>query len=337
VVAAIVPWNGALASLGQVAGAALAAGNAVVLKPPELAPFTCVRAGELACEAGLPPGVLNVVPGGPQAGEALVRHAGVDKVHFTGSARTARRVLHAARERLTPVALELGGKSAHLVFADADLRAAARWALSGLVSASGQGCANGTRVLVEAAVYDELLDRVAAGARRLAVGDPRAPDTALGPVVSAQACARILAFVERAERERHGRLLTGGERLGGELAGGFFIAPTLFADVDQASPLAQEELFGPVLALAPFDDEEEGVRLANATRYGLAAYVHTSDVRRAHRVAHALQAGNVWVNGFYGIPPSMPFGGRGESGHGRAGGRLGLHEFLRPKNVWLAL
>jgi acyl-CoA reductase-like NAD-dependent aldehyde dehydrogenase len=337
IVGVIVPWNTPLVSLAQIAGAALAAGNCVVLKPPELAPFTALRAAELFAEAGLPDGVLNVVPGGPAAGDALVRHPAVGKVHFTGSVDTGRRVLAAAGESLTPVGLELGGKSAHLIFADADPRAAARQALSGLIILSGQGCANGTRVLIEAPLYDEVTELILKRLRRLPVGDPLRADTIVGPVVSQAACARIVGIVERARDAGDGELLTGGERLGGELAEGYFVAPAVFGEVDPASPLAQEEIFGPVLALQRFDDEDEALSLANGTRYGLAGYVHTADLRRAHRVAAGLEVGNVWVNGYYGVPPSMPFGGAKQSGHGRIGGRLGLREFTRPKNVWVAL
>ena len=337
VVAVIVPWNSPLVSMAQVAGAALAAGNCVVLKPPELAPFTSLRVGELFGEAGLPAGVLNVVPGGAGAGEALVRHPGVDKIHFTGSGATARRVLAGAQEHLTPVALELGGKSAHVIFADSDPKAAARHALSGLLIGSGQGCVNGTRVLVERPIYEQVLEHAVARLRRLPVGDPMRADTVLGPVITEVACERILGVIGRARQEGSGLLVTGGERLGGDLAPGYFVAPTIFGDVDPASELAQDEIFGPVLAFAPFDTLQRALDLANGTRYGLAAYVHTADVRRAHRVAAGLEAGNVWVNGFYGVAPSMPFGGNKQSGHGRVGGRAGLREFTRPKNVWLAL
>jgi acyl-CoA reductase-like NAD-dependent aldehyde dehydrogenase len=337
VVGIIVPWNAPLVSLAQVAAAALAAGNAVVVKPPELAPFSALRMGELALEAGLPPGVLNVVPGGPAGGAALVRHAGVGKLHFTGSVETGRDVLDGAREQLTPVALELGGKSAQIVFADGDVRAAARQALTGIVVFSGQGCANGTRVLVQSSVYDEVLELATRRLARLPLGDPLAPGTVLGPVVSAGACERILGIVERARTSGAGRLVTGGERVDGDLADGFFVAPTVFGEVDPASELAQREIFGPVLSFMRFETEDEAVELANATPYGLAAYVNTLDVRRAHRTARRLEAGNVWVNGFFGVPPSMSFGGMKHSGSGRAGGRAGLREFLRSKNVWMAL
>ena len=337
VVAVIVPWNAPLVSLAQIAGAALAAGNTVVLKPAELAPFTSLRVGELFLEAGIPAGVFNVVPGGPEAGAALVGHSGVNKAHFTGSGVTARKVIAAAREHLTPLGLELGGKSAHLIFADANIRAAARQALTGLVIYSGQGCANGTRVIVEDTIYDEVLELVGSRLRRLAVGDPLAADTVMGPVICERACDRILSAIHRAREAGAGRLIAGGGRLGGELAAGYFVAPTIFGEVDNDSELAQEEIFGPVLSFMRFTSEEEAVRMANGTRYGLAAYVHTNDVQRAHRVAHSLEVGNVWINGFYGVPPSMPFGGAKQSGYGRVGGGAGLREFLRPKNIWLGL
>lgn len=336
VVALIIPWNGPLVSVAQMLAPVLAAGNVVVLKPAELAPFTALRIGELALEAGFPPGVVNVVPGAAVGGEALVRHPEIGKVHFTGGGSTARKILAAAAEHLVPVGLELGGKSAHVVFGDADIRMAARLAMSGVVALSGQGCANGTRVLVHSSVYDEMLRTVTARLARVPVGDPAQERTMMGPVVSDSACQRILGVVERARGARHGRLLSGGERIGGDLAAGYFIGPTVFADVDPASELAQEEIFGPVLAFTPFDSEEEALRLANGTRYGLGAYLHTTDLRTAHRVSRAVAAGSVWVNGVPGVLPSAPFGGVRQSGWGRIGGEAGVREFLRPKNVWIA-
>jgi len=337
VVGLIVPWNGVLVAMGQLLGPALAAGNTVVVKPPPLAPFVALRVGELALAAGIPPGVVNVVPGDAAAGEALISHPEVDKVHFTGSAATARRVLAVAAEHLTPVGLELGGKSPHLIFADADLRFAARLAMTGAVALSGQGCANGTRVLVEASVYDDVVATLTARLRRIPVGDPLDPKTMMGPVVSEAACQRILDTVARARDTGAGKLVLGGERLGGDLAGGFFIGPTVFVDADPTSELAQEEIFGPVLTVAPFRAEDEAIELADSTRYGLGAYVHTNDLRRAHRVSHALRSGSVWVNGAPGVLPSAPFGGVKQSGSGRIGGISGVREFLRPKNVWISL
>lgn len=280
--------------------------------------------------------MINVVPGSAAAGEALVRHPGVDKVHFTGNGETARRVLDAARQNLTPVALELGGKSALIVFDDADPVAAATQALSAVVVLSGQGCANGTRVLVEITVYERVLALARGLLRRIRVGDPLDEATTVGPVVSERACRRIVEVIDRA-RERDGaRLVAGGERLRGDLSDGYFLAPTIFADVDSSSELAQEEICGPIVSFMPFTTEEEAIRLANATRYGLAGYVHTSDMRRAQRVAESLVCGSVWVNGLPGIPPPVPFGGVRQSGYGRVGGVAGIREFTRVKNVWLA-
>ncbi|MDP9107429.1 MAG: aldehyde dehydrogenase family protein, partial [Candidatus Eremiobacteraeota bacterium] len=336
VVAVIIPWNASLISVGQLLGPVLAAGNAAVLKPSELAPFVSLRVAELALQAGIPPGTVNVVPGAAAGGDALVRHGGIAKVHFTGSSATARTILAAAAERLTPVSLELGGKSALLIFADADIPAAVQQALSGAVALSGQGCTNGTRVLVESAIYEQVLLLARGMMRRIVVGDPFDAATLMGPVVSAAACERIVDTIDRARTSGAARLVSGGHRLDGALADGYFIAPTAFADVDRDSELAREEIFGPVLAFSSFVGEEDAVELANATRYGLAAYVHTRDARRMHRVAGALVAGSVWVNGTEGLAAAAPFGGMKESGFGRVGGRAGIREFTQTKSVWVA-
>lgn len=333
VIAGIIPWNGSLMSMAQLLGPALATGNTVVVKPSELAPFVPGRIADLAVQAGLPPGAVVVAPGGAEAGQALVGHAGIDKVHFTGGAATARDVLARAAENLTPVALELGGKSPHLVFADADIRFAARIAMSGIVALSGQGCANGTRLLVHKSVRDQVLEILVSRLRKTRLGDPADDATVMGPVVSLTACERILGVIERGREGGH--LIAGGTRVAGELAEGFFIEPTVFTDVDPAAELAQEEIFGPVLSVHTFADEDEALALANDTRYGLGAYVHTNDLRRAHRVSRSLDAGAIWVNGAPGLMPSVPFGGVKHSGSGRVGGLAGIREFLRPKNVWI--
>lgn len=336
VVAVIIPWNGPVYALGMVLGPVLAAGNTIVVKPPELAPYAALRFGELCLEAGLPPGTVNVVPGGPEAGHALTSHRGIDKISFTGSGATAQRILAAAAPRMTPVQLELGGKSASIVFGDADLDAFAPQALSGIVNNSGQGCINATRLLVHASIYDEVLARLARHAQDLHVGDPADPTTVVGPVIDERATLRIMGMIERA----HGsgaRLIVGGERLGGAMADGYFIAPTVFADVPLDSELCQQEVFGPVLAVSRFETDAEAIALANATDFGLAGYIWTQDLKRAHNTARQLVAGNIWINGFTGIPTSVPFGGIGQSGVGRLGGIHGIREFLRPKNVWIGL
>jgi len=337
VVAAIIPWNAVLHNIGQVLGAALAAGNCVLLKAPELAPFAALRFGELVVEAGFPPGVVNILAGGADCGRALVAHPGIDKVHFIGSGATAKQIMASASETLKPATFELGGKSANLVFADADIHAAALYSAFLSMANSGQGCLLPTRLLVEDSVYDRVVEAVTAFTQSITAGDPFDEATMLGPVISAEACERILGVIERARADGSGRLLTGGGRIAGDLADGYFVQPTLFGDVDNASDLAQHEVFGPVLAVIRFRDEDEAVALANDTQYGLAAYLHTNDLRRAHRVAAALEAGMVSVNGFTGVHPGAPFGGVKQSGFGRMGGRYGLEDFLRPKNVYIPL
>ena len=335
VIGVIIPWNGPLASIGMVLAPALAAGNCVVLKPPELAPWTSLRMAELFLEAGLPPGVVTVLPGGPAAGEALTCHPGVDKLHFTGSGDTARRVLAGAQQNLTSVGLELGGKGAHLVLADADLPAAAQQIIGGIVQMSGQTCLCGARVIAEAGVYDELVQLISAMLPFINVGDPLEKDTMMGPVVSEPAADRIIDVIDRARQ--HSRLVAGGERLGGDHAAGYFIPPTVFVDVESDLEIAQQEIFGPVLSIMRCSDTADGIRLANATAYGLAGYLWSRDLATTHQGVADLEVGNVWVNGFFGMPPAMPFGGVKSSGFGRIGGRDGIREFTRPKNVWLAM
>jgi acyl-CoA reductase-like NAD-dependent aldehyde dehydrogenase len=254
-----------------------------------------------------------------------------------GSSMVARQVLAAALTNLTPVSLELGGKSANIIFADADLDAAAELAVSAVVLMSGQACLIGTRVLVEDAIYDDIVERCKAKVEQITVGDPASPNTNMGPLISQGACERVLGFVERARANKEGRLVTGGCRLGGDLADGYFLAPTIFADVDNDTELAQREIFGPLICIQSFRTEAEALSIANDHRYGLSAYVQTNDLKRAHRMAAALEAGSVWINGFPGVPRAIPFGGIKHSGYGRLGGLAGIQEFSRPKNVWTAL
>lgn len=331
----IVPWNGPLFAATMVMAPALAAGNCVVLKSPDLAPYSAMKLVEMMLEAGFPAGVVNLVTGGADVGEAMVAHPGIDKIEFIGSGATATKVLTSAARSLKPVGLELGGKSAVIVFDDADLMLAAKKGITGAVSSNGQGCVNGTRLLVQRGVYDQYLGILSAIAGQIAVGDPFLPQTALGPVISEGALTRILGMVEGGKADG-GRVVTGGERLGGDHAGGFFLPVTILADVPNSAHIAQNEVFGPVLVVTPFDTEEEAIALANSTDYGLGAYVHTQNLRRAHHVTGQLQAGMIHVNGAgEAMQPNCPFGGWKKSGHGRLGGLEGLHEFLQPKNIWI--
>jgi aldehyde dehydrogenase (NAD+) len=338
VVGVITPWNGSLVVTGSCVAPALAAGNAVVLKPSEVAPFATLRFGELCVEAGLPPGLVNVVPAGPDGGDALVRHPGIRKIHFTGGDATARKVLQSAAVNLTPVVTELGGKSANIVFGDADLDAAAMLsAHQGPLMQSGQSCACASRVLVHESVYDAFVEKFVAVIEASTIGDPLDSHVVFGPVISESAADRILAVIEDAVAQRSGDLITGGKRLGGDLAQGYYIQPTVFGGVDNASPLAQIETFGPVVSVIKFGEEAEAVRIANDTSYGLNAFVQTNDLSRAHRVARQLDAGSVWVNTFSDISPQGPYGGYKQSGFGRTGGLEGLHEFLQVKNIRIGM
>ncbi|MFC4948281.1 aldehyde dehydrogenase family protein [Pseudonocardia sp. GCM10023141] len=328
VVGAIIPWNGPVVALALKVAPALAAGNCVVLKPSELAPFAALHLAGLFVAAGLPPGVFGVVGGGPDAGSRLVAHPDVDMVTFTGGNAAGAAVAAVAAARGVPAVLELGGKSASLVFDDADpARVGKLAAVLGCIQNSGQGCFLPTRLLVQRGVYEPVLDAVLATVAKARIGDPFDPATSMGPVVDEAAAARIEGVI----RGGGGRLVAGGSRTGA------FVAPTVFADVDPASALAQEEVFGPVLAVTPFDDEDEAVALANGTRFGLAGYVWTRDLSRAHRVADRLDAGYVSVNGLAGLPPAAPFGGWKASGSGVEGGLAGLREYLRTKNVHVQL
>jgi aldehyde dehydrogenase (NAD+) len=336
VIGIIITWNGPLISLAMKVPAALAAGNTVVVKPSELTPFSGELFADLVEQAGFPTGVVNILPGDPAAGAALVEHPLVQKVTFTGGPATARKILHACAEQMKPVVLELGGKSANLIFEDADLTAACTLGtFMSVGTLSGQGCALPTRMLVARSIYDQVVATVAEIAKNIPIGDPFLPTTISGPVVNKAALERILGMIEQAKLDG-ARLVTGGARLEGELANGYFLEPTVFADVDPASELAQTEVFGPVLAITPFDTEEEAIAIANGTKYGLSAYVQTNDLKRAHRLAEELNAGEVLINGAVNLAVHRPFGGIGISGVGKEGGRAGIEEFLRTKAVGIA-
>jgi aldehyde dehydrogenase (NAD+) len=338
VVAVILTWNSPLFSVGMKMIPALAAGNTVVLKPSELTPYCGERVMALIREAGFPPGVVNLVLGTGEAGEALVRHPLVDKVSFTGGPATAKKILAGCAETLKPAVLELGGKSANLVFPDADLSSAALInTMSVLGTLAGQGCAIPSRMLIHDDVYDEVEAMVIDTAKGFRCGDPFDPATVISPLVTRDAQQRVLAMIDRARADGAGKLLVGGGAADGPLAAGFFVEPTVFGDVDPASELGQVEVFGPVLSLIRFFSEEQAVEIANGTQYGLAAYVYTKDVSRIQRLTTRLRAGGVYVNG---APPvigcELPFGGVGLSGYGREGGQEGFAEFLRTKAVAIA-
>ncbi|WP_242423827.1 aldehyde dehydrogenase, partial [Frankia sp. EI5c] len=334
VVGIIITWNGPLISLAMKIPPAVAAGNTVVVKPSELTPFSGELFMDLVEQAGFPPGVINILPGTAEAGAQLVSHPLVRKVSFTGGPSTATSILRACAPDMKPAVLELGGKGPHLVFDDADLDAACLHGTAySLIALSGQGCAFATRMLVQDAVYDEMVARVKLVAENIPIGDPFDQGTASGPVVNQAAVDRILGMVERA-REQGATVLTGGRRIDRP---GYFIEPTVLVDVDPESEIAQTEVFGPVLCVFRFSTEDEAVALANNTRYGLCSYIQTKDLNRALRVAAELGDGQVIVNGATNLEPSRPFGGFGQSGLGKEGGREGIYEFLRIRAVGIKL
>lgn len=335
VIGIIVPSNSPVS--GMILGPVLAAGNCAVLKPSELTPYTMAEYAQVYLDAGLPTGVLNVVPGDAIAGEALVRHCGIDKIHFTGSGVVGAKVASIAAGLLKPSSLELGGKSANLVFSDANLDLAADLAMRAIVRQSGQSCVAGTRILVHESIADELLEKTISRTQQQKIGNPMAADSIVGPVITAVSCARILSVIDQAVAQGQGQLALGGHRVGGKLSGGYFISPTIFSDVRNDSAIAVEETFGPVISFIRFRNDDEAVALANASKFGLAAYIQTTDLGRAHRTAEQLDVGNVWINGTRGIVPGGPFGGAKQSGFGRLGGLNGLREFSRSKNTWIGL
>ena len=335
VIGAIVPWNYPLLLAVYKLAPALAFGNTVVLKPAEETPLSILLFAEIAREAGLPAGVLNVIPGfGEVAGAALAGHSGIDKICFTGSTETGSKVMAAAAANTTKVQLELGGKSPNIIFADADLKGAVKGAAFGVFSNMGEICTAGSRLLVERSVHDEVVDGLTQSLSRFRQGNPLDPKTRMGPLISGAHRARVQRYVDVAKAEG-ARLVAGGEA--GELPRGYYFKPTIFCGVTNGMRIGCEEVFGPVLSVLSFDGVEDLIAQANDTIYGLAAGVWSRDVKKALGVAKALRAGTVWVNTYNMYDPTMPFGGVKRSGFGRELGRASLEEYTQRKSVWLAL
>ncbi|MAY60583.1 MAG: betaine-aldehyde dehydrogenase [Rhizobiales bacterium] len=335
VVGAILPWNAPLTSAIWKIGPVLATGCTMVLKPSEIAPLSPLLLGKLALEAGVPPGVLNIVPGMGDAGAALAAHPDVDKIAFTGSGATGAEVLEASKGNFKRVTLELGGKSPDVVFADADLDKAVPGAAMGIFANTGQVCCAGSRLLVERSIYEEFTSRVADYARQLRVGDSLDEQTQLGPISSAGQLERVSGYLDISRQEGL-EILTGGDRISaGANASGYFFEPTVIKASDNRSRIAREEIFGPVVAAIPFDDMSDAMRIANDTEYGLGAGIWTRDVAKAHAMAKAIRSGSVWVNCYGYLDPVVPFGGYGASGYGRESGVEQLQDYLETKSVMI--
>jgi aldehyde dehydrogenase (NAD+) len=337
VVAAIVPWNFPLLLAAWKIAPALACGNTVILKPASQTPLTALALGALAIEAGLPPGVLNVITGpGATVGQAIVEHPGIDKIAFTGDTTTGKAIMRGAADTIKKITLELGGKSPNIVLADADVDAAVRGAAIGIFYGKGEVCAAGSRLLVDRTIKDEFVDKLAARAKKMVPGDPLDPKTRFGPVSSKRQLETVLRYIDSGKTEG-ATLVAGGDRADIGTGKGYFVQPTVFAGVTPEMTIAREEIFGPVLATIDFADLDEAIAKANDTRYGLAAGVWTRDIKKAHHVARKLQAGTVWVNTYNVYDTAAPFGGYKQSGFGREMSAHALEHYTQIKSVWVDL
>ncbi|HVY60180.1 MAG TPA: aldehyde dehydrogenase family protein [Planctomycetota bacterium] len=336
VIACIVPWNYPLLLASYKVAPALACGNVVILKPASQTPLSALKLGELALEAGIPAGVLNVITGpGGVVGNALASSLGVDKVALTGSTETGRKVMAAAAKNCTKVQLELGGKSPNIIFADSEIDKAAAGATFGIFANKGEICTAGSRLFVESKVHDEVVGKIVERATKMKQGDPLDPKTRIGPQVSKEQRDSILGFIETGKKEG-GKLVTGGAAPE-DLPKGYFVKPTVFTDVANEMTIAREEIFGPVLSVIRFDGFDDLIRQANNTMYGLAAGVWTRDIKKAHKAAKLLQAGTVWINTYNIYDPGTPFGGFKRSGFGRELGAAAIDEYTHRKSVWVEL
>jgi len=338
VVGAILPWNSPLLLLAFKLAPALAAGCTFVIKPAEQTPASTLEFARLFTEAGFPPGVFNVITGfGPTTGRTLVRHPRVDKVAFTGSTETGKEVMKGAADHLARVTLELGGKSPNIVFDDADLNATTNGVIAGIFAATGQTCIAGSRLFVHESIHDTLVSRLAERARTIKLGDPLDPATEMGPVAFKEQLAKIKSYIEISQQEGAQLVCGGRPPADPSLRDGYFIEPTILTEVDNSMRVAREEIFGPVLSVISFSTEAEVIAQANDTQYGLAAGVWTRDGQRAHRVAHAIRAGTIWINAYRVLSFNVPFGGYKMSGMGRENGLEALHEYTQVKAVWVEL
>jgi acyl-CoA reductase-like NAD-dependent aldehyde dehydrogenase len=337
VVAAIVPWNFPLLLAAWKIAPALACGNTVILKPASQTPLTALALAGIAAEVGLPPGVLNVVTGpGSQVGQAIVEHPGIDKIAFTGDTSTGKAIMRSAADTLKKITLELGGKSPNIVLPDADLEAAIRGATIGIFYGKGEVCAAGSRLLVDRSIKNEFIDKLAARTKKMSPGDPMDPKTRFGAISSKKQLETVLKYIAAGRREG-ATLVAGGERADIGTGRGYFVQPTVFADVTPEMTISREEIFGPVLAAIEFADIDEAIARANDTPYGLAAGVWTRDIKKAHYIARRLQAGTVWVNTYNVYDTAAPFGGYKHSGFGREMGAHALEHYTQVKSVWVDL